>query len=868
VVSRFAAQSKTKEPSSLREDAFQLHESRRAYLKASMEFCVIAPQVRFTLDKLLVRIFSDQWQDLKNSRESQNATFDKWTCEMERVRSWSREMEAGERNFKRELQIAKKSVEEVTEAAARPSRELEDYSASTVPYLGSRGPSTVNLHSRANLAGKAEKQGWLFVRTLTGKPTRTLWVRRWFFVNNGIFGWLAQGARSGGVEESERIGVLLCNVKPAIQEERRFCFEVKTKDSAALLQAETQAELLDWLNTFDLAKRKALEDTGNTTLQSSSGVSGGDAAFAISPPSAPEFAAKYPDGHTYHGSDDLSGANFDRTLTLPVQDRDIGGSLATRGSFDVSISRRLASGERDIEGGKDHAARIIQKLDLHRKPTAIAQGTSNAPSGLSHTSTASGGGIASLISASHNVLPVYSAPVASTMGSGPSLQVISDLAPLSTGTGLGGVSEQPFKGAPLSSLAPSTLATPPAPTNLSKSAVIVSAERGIDAGRVDKAGGMPSGLMANLWGSSNWGHVHRLERGEIGLPEEARESSPPSPTVNQADTSAGTGGDENRKPPNKPRKESDPVSAGSSASTNGSLSPLGNHRRTASLGGEAGRPSRALLLSEDFPPNYPLVLKTQDAQFRMIFPNVPRQEKLLLVFRATWNPNEQQGFPGRVYVTANDIYFYSNHYGLVLVSSVKLDQITEVTAAPGKDYDFLVLYLNEGSTPGNLSKFTVKVFLESPRLLQRRLNILVRNTESEQRPSIGALLDSLIRAEQDDEERSPSSESWEDVSLNTPLDEGFPFGQNPSHRRERDLRASIHVDHKRPPNGKKSSKFKLPAQPVVYEPKGMNRIAVNRQFDVSPKALFHVMFGDKSPVFQLLYNERSAQRKFSHPTQR
>jgi hypothetical protein len=72
----------------------------------------------------------------------------------------------------------------------------------------------------------------------------------------------------------------------------------------------------------------------------------------------------------------------------------------------------------------------------------------------------------------------------------------------------------PVKEAQASTLAPSTLANPPAPTNLSKFAVIVSGERGVGIGRSDATGGMPSGIMANLWGSSNWGYVNRLESGD------------------------------------------------------------------------------------------------------------------------------------------------------------------------------------------------------------------------------------------------------------------------------------------------------------------------------------------------------------------
>ena len=85
-------------------------------------------------------------------------------------------------------------------------------------------------------------------------------MRRWAFVKNGIFGWLLQAARGGGVEESERIGVLLCNVRPAVQEERRFCFEVKTKNHAIMLQTATQADLTEWITVFENAKSKALEN--------------------------------------------------------------------------------------------------------------------------------------------------------------------------------------------------------------------------------------------------------------------------------------------------------------------------------------------------------------------------------------------------------------------------------------------------------------------------------------------------------------------------------------------------------------------------------------------------------------------------------
>jgi len=85
-ISRYASQSKTKEPSTLREDAFQLHEARKAYLKASMDFC-----------QLLVKIFSDRWREMKASRDSLATNMSKWSGDVDRSRNWSKEMENDER---------------------------------------------------------------------------------------------------------------------------------------------------------------------------------------------------------------------------------------------------------------------------------------------------------------------------------------------------------------------------------------------------------------------------------------------------------------------------------------------------------------------------------------------------------------------------------------------------------------------------------------------------------------------------------------------------------------------------------------------------------------------------------------------------
>ncbi|EHK99257.1 putative protein SIP3 [Glarea lozoyensis 74030] len=753
-LARYVGQSKTKEPSSLREDAFQVHETRKAYLKASLDFCLLAPQLRYTIDRLLVRVSADQWREMKRTRDATGANIAKWNSEMDRVRGWSKEMETGEGVFRRELQIARRDISEVASKAAQPSRELEDYNLSTVAFLGSKGPSTLNLSGQRKERETSEKQGWLFLRTISGKPARTSWVRRWFYVKNGIFGWLVQGERSGGVEESEKIGVLLCNVKPAVQEERRFCFEVKTKNQAILVQAETQGQLMEWLEAFEVAKNKALQVSASDRVAHPGGI---DPAFAITAPLVPEFAAKVTDGHTSHGSDELSGPAFDRTSTLPVPGFEMSGNLATRSSFDVTAPRRSVTGMITREEGETN---------------------------------------------------------------------------------------------------------PPAPTNLSKAAVVVSGERGVGIGRSDATGGMPSGMMANLWGSANWSYINRLEKQDVKVAASSNPSVPPGPGIRPLEPSPKFAGDENKKPDENISSDVVQSSIAVPADPNAPtvITPVSSHRKALSVDAEAMRLQAANAPKpEVFPANYPLELKTQEAQFRMLFPNVPREEKLLLVFRATWNPNEQQEFPGRVYVTQKDFYFYSHHLGLVLITGVGMDSILEVTAAPGRDCDFIFLHLREEATKAGFTRITIKTFLEPLRLLQSRLNYLVDISQSDEPRTLEETMAALIRMENEDPSRSPSMESWEDVSMNTPIDDGTPSGR--ARKGHHDLRTSLHVERSlHLGRNKEVAKFQLPSQPVVYEPKDMQRKVVEKQFDISPKALFHVMFGDKSAVFQLLYHDRRAQR--------
>jgi hypothetical protein len=823
-LNRYLGQSKTKEPSALREDAFQVHGARKAYMKASLDFCLLAPQLRFAIDKLLIKVCTDQWKEMGKSRELGSMHADDWNNEMNRIRSWIKEMDAGEPVFRRELQLARKEIAEAAANSVQPSRELEDYNISTVAFLGTKGPNVLgNLEANKT----SEKQGWLYMRIISGKPARTNWVRRWFYVKRGIFGWLLLGPQNG-VVESEKIGVLLCNVKPAVGEDRRFCFEVKTKNSTILLQAETQSQLVEWLEAFEIAKNNAIKATTDTDFAASGAL---DPAFAITSPTIPEFAAKN-DGHAISVSEDVVSGGVDRSNTLPIPGFDLNKDVS-RSSFDVASPTRRGARE-DGESGRDHAARIIQKLDIHRRSTANWQDAPSTPASPGPM-TGAIGGIASMISASNSILPLY-APSA-----------LKDL---------GSLKNMPPSGGRIrsSTLAPSTLVNAPSPTNLSKTAVIVGGDRGLGISRSDATGGMPSGLMANLWGSTNWGYINRLglEEGDNKTTTISAKSPPSLAGSNEERTV----GQEDATPTGNATKDVVPK-----VSITPNTPPPFQHRKAVSVDAQAGQVASAVKLAkeDEYPANYPLELKTQEAQFRMLFSNVAKEDKVLMVFRATWNPNDQQEFSGRIYVTAKDLFFYSHSMGLVLISSVSLDTIQEVTAAPGKGCDYLFLHLKDEAIKADFTRITIKTFLEPIRLLQMRLNYIVEMRRQGETQTLEQVMARLIQMEKSIPVDDSSNDSWDDVSADPHGEEGH---STLAKRKERDLKRAIHVERGVHLHGtdKHSKKFMLPSAPVIYQPPDMNGAAVERQFDISPKGLYHVMFGDKSVVFQLLYHERRAQR--------
>ncbi|KAG0073720.1 SNF1-interacting protein [Podila epicladia] len=161
-------------------------------------------------------------------------------------------------------------------------------SSSSLPtsalYVNSNSSSMSSIYQaeRFDEYTPTTKQGYLNIRIPQPKNRAPVWQRKYFFIQEGEFGFesvVSNPTVGSQVVQSERIAVILCELRygsssnsllalsgngsPAsgsqglamVQMERRFCFEVVCATQSYLLQAETEEDLMSWVNTFEAAKR-------------------------------------------------------------------------------------------------------------------------------------------------------------------------------------------------------------------------------------------------------------------------------------------------------------------------------------------------------------------------------------------------------------------------------------------------------------------------------------------------------------------------------------------------------------------------------------------------------------------------------------
>ncbi|CAO3594773.1 unnamed protein product [Absidia cylindrospora] len=309
-LSRYGNLSKQKEPSALREDAFQMFDIQKSYVRASGTYFMQLATLKAKVEHLLVDSFSgaltDHLDHLDESLLSQNSArgvISGW-------RQWLEESKATCSYQLDRIQNSTQALEEIYIRQIRPHRSLKRYStsnddqlvaitnSSTIESLSddcdepdssdmdrkmgsstslpsstsfgdihtsllvkqpsSTSSSAYTHSSGATQSSRLTKQGYLFSRVVVGKPSRYSWVRRWFFLKDGWFGQYTVSTVNkvkGAMTISTRISVNnKCECRVFTDIDRRFCFEVTGFESSFFLQAESEQDMQQWIWAIEKAK--------------------------------------------------------------------------------------------------------------------------------------------------------------------------------------------------------------------------------------------------------------------------------------------------------------------------------------------------------------------------------------------------------------------------------------------------------------------------------------------------------------------------------------------------------------------------------------------------------------------------------------
>lgn len=235
-----------------REDAFQLFEIRKQYIHTSMEIWAtiqkLQSKVSFALSSS-TRSFWDPFIRNFNIKDKANGMpnlADIWelspiVTEIEQLSFAAVLRSHSNESLSVVLDDFKVASEDTLVQLFTPSSDMASYLSAMIPE------SDLQIDDLNILR---EKHGWVYIKSnrLDGAKG-TVWIKRWMFIKDDVFGFLAISQNGQFVEESDRIGVLLVNVSQTLKEERKFCLTI-TGSIQLTIQVETISELKSWLMMF------------------------------------------------------------------------------------------------------------------------------------------------------------------------------------------------------------------------------------------------------------------------------------------------------------------------------------------------------------------------------------------------------------------------------------------------------------------------------------------------------------------------------------------------------------------------------------------------------------------------------------------
>lgn len=245
-------------PLFLREENEHIYDIRKNYLDASLTLIRAISKVQLAIDKFVIQII-----DLINKQNEfpvkESVGHVNLAPEMENYATdyanWVRIVNKYAISLNKNLKQAHAFIYSQTSKSIRPSKDEKDYIARNDFYSLSDTDCFKHVTQR--------EAGWLYMQTFVGEDKREIWVKRWCFITDLIFGIFLLSPGKTGVEETDKFGIGLITVKNLEDAPQRFTFEMKIKNGGSKgedlflnFQAENLVELKKWIQAFKKSKQK------------------------------------------------------------------------------------------------------------------------------------------------------------------------------------------------------------------------------------------------------------------------------------------------------------------------------------------------------------------------------------------------------------------------------------------------------------------------------------------------------------------------------------------------------------------------------------------------------------------------------------
>ncbi|KAG2233388.1 hypothetical protein INT48_000391 [Thamnidium elegans] len=252
---RYNVLSKQKEASALREDAFQMYELRKLYVRNSSDYFAKLVTFKANLQNILVECFSGALgahvEEIDESAYACNAAKSK-------LQGWKQWLDESKVTCQYQINKMNSRCTELQDnyiEQVKPDRSLKRYSFPTTVISDDTTTTTIKDDDITQPKKIGNKQGYLNSRVIiTGKSARPPWSRKWFFLQQGWFGTCTVttiNKEKGCITLGDRVSIKEAVTRISTGSDRRFCFEVVHPKCSYYLQAENEEEMHQWLKSIE-----------------------------------------------------------------------------------------------------------------------------------------------------------------------------------------------------------------------------------------------------------------------------------------------------------------------------------------------------------------------------------------------------------------------------------------------------------------------------------------------------------------------------------------------------------------------------------------------------------------------------------------